>query len=177
MNDNEIKKLLINSIRVLFEDDIYLLENDISERAITHRLAVCLEKNSSDFHIDCEYNGHAEKEHSKIIKMLRSTAENLGIIREKDRDDEIINRYVLPDIIVHERGSNGSEANILIVEAKKSTSKVSKKYDLEKIKMYTSPEHENELVYNLGVFVLFKISSENPGYELKWFKDGKEINL
>jgi len=177
MNDNEIKELLIKSIQDFFKDDIYLLEKDLSERAITHRLAVCLENNSSGFHIDCEYNGHTETGHRKIVKMLRSNAEQLAIIREKDGDNEIINRYVFPDIIVHKRGPSDPGANVLIVEAKKSTSTVNEKYDLEKLKRYTSPEYENELVYSLGVFVLFKIHPEHPAYELKWFKNGEEIRL
>ena len=175
MNDNKIKKLLIKSIQDFFKDDIYLLKNNLSERAITHRLAVCLENNSSRFHIDCEYNGHAETGHRKIVKMLRADAEKLSKIREKDSDNEIINRYVFPDIIVHKRGPSNPGANVLIVEAKKSTSNVNAKYDLEKLKRYTSSAYENEVVYSLGVFVLFNIHHETPGYELKWFKNGEEI--
>ena len=177
MNDSEIKELLMDSLRDFFKNDIYLLKNNLSERAITHRLAVCLENNSSGFHIDCEYNGHAETGHRKIVKMLRSDAEQLAIIREKDGDDEIINRYVFPDIIVHKRGPSDPEANVLIVEAKKSTSSVNEKYDLEKLKRYTSPAYENDLVYSLGVFVLFDIHPKTPDYKLKWFKNGEEISL
>ena len=146
MNDNKIKEILIQSIKDLFKYDIYLLKNDLSERSITHRLAVCLEKNFSGFDVDCEYNGHAETGHRKLVKMLRSEVIKLGLTRENDGDNEIINRYVFPDIIIHKRGPSGSGKNILIVEAKKSTSTVSKEYDLEKLKRYTSPAYENELV-------------------------------
>jgi len=177
MNDNEIKELLTDSIRDFFNDDIYLLKKNLSEWAITHRLAVCLENNSTGFHIDCEYNGHAETGHRKIVKILREKAGRLGIIREKDGDNEIINRYVFPDIIVHKRGPNDPGANVLIVEAKKSTSRVDTEYDLEKLQRYTSPKYENDLVYSLGAFVLFNIHPKTPSYELKWFKNGQEINL
>jgi len=177
MNDIEIKENLIESIKDLFKYDIYLLKNDLSERSITHRLAVCLEKNFSGSDVDCEYNGHAEAGHRKLVKMLRSEVIKLGLIRENDGDNEIINRYVFPDIIIHKRGPSGSGKNILIVEAKKSTSTATKEYDLEKLKRYTSPAYENELIYNLGVFVFLNIDSDKPNYELTFFKNGEEIAL
>jgi hypothetical protein len=177
MNDNEIKTFLTESIDIVFDKDIYLLKNDLSERAITHRLAVCMEDKFKGFNIDCEYNGHADSAHRKIIKLLREKVRAIGLLQKDDGENEILSRYVFPDIIVHKRGPNNFGANLLIVEVKKTTSKIKEDYDIEKLSRYTSLEYENDLAYSLGVFILFIIDKNEPSYQLRFFKDGKEINL
>lgn len=52
---NDFKKIECG-IDLLISADSYLLEKDISERAITHKLAEHLQKLYPNWHVDCEFN-------------------------------------------------------------------------------------------------------------------------
>lgn len=58
LNVIEIKmeNKLITAIKVLFMRDRFLLENDIHERSIAHRLGMYLQPLFSEWDVDCEYN-------------------------------------------------------------------------------------------------------------------------
>ena len=101
----QVRSCLEQGIRALVLNDVYLLENDLHERTITHKLAEYLQPLFPGWNVDCEYNrdGHEPKR-----VRLRPIPEQGG--------DEGSN--VFPDIIVHRRGDN--DHNLLIIEAKKS---------------------------------------------------------
>lgn len=91
-------------------------------------------------------------------------------------EKEITNRAVFPDIIVHKRGINTE--NILIVEVKKSTSKVPFDYDFIKLKAYTSNYYGNDLNYQLGVFIELLTNEESQGIGLiRFFKNGEVVEF
>lgn len=48
--------LIIRSLRKLIKDDYYLLEKEVNERSVTHKLAEHLQLLSPEWNIDCEYN-------------------------------------------------------------------------------------------------------------------------
>lgn len=77
----------------LVRDDLHLLQVNSSERSLTHRLAVHMSEQFPEWHIDCEYNRDG-----RAVKTLDGP--------------------VLPDIIVHRRGTNH---NHVIIEAKKQS--------------------------------------------------------
>src|SRR5690554_3117010 len=56
----EIEKVVRESLDELYEKDIILIQNDVSERAITHKLAEYLQRRFPDLHVDCEYNRNVE---------------------------------------------------------------------------------------------------------------------
>jgi len=102
MENIEVERRLQAAISALRSQDSHLLEVDASERSITHRLAVHLERLFPGWDVDCEYN-RDRRDHKTI---------NLGMagIRAARRTGK-----VYPDIIVHHRGSK----NLLAVELKK----------------------------------------------------------
>ena len=178
MNFQDIKEKLLKSIEKLFSEDLYLIKNDISERAISHKLAAYLAPEFDEFDVDCEYNGYVNADNDrKYIYILKQKAEELDIIRDKDGDNELIYRAVFPDIIVHKRGHNTEELNLLIIEMKKSTSQTDGAYDEEKLSRYTSNDNENNLNYKLGAFIFIIIDKKEPIFTVNWYADGARIDL
>jgi hypothetical protein len=88
-----IEEALNNATRAVAREFGALLSTGVSERALTHRLAVQLEFRSKD----CEYNRNTRR--GKVI--------GAG--------------HVLPDVVVHRRGTT---ANLLAVEAKRRAMRV-----------------------------------------------------
>ena len=109
------------------------------------------------------------------IVLLKDRAQELGLLKEEDEiDKELIYRAVFPDIIVHKRGSN--EHNLLIIELKKSSSRISCDYDIEKLKRYTSPDYENNLNYSFGVLVYLGVADKLGSDRIEWFKNWYDTN-
>jgi len=175
MEIDDVQKGLISCLEELIEKDQFLLVHDVSERAISHRLGVYLTQYFIRFDVDCEYNSNIEADNGrKYIVFLKEQAEKLGLLRIKEVDEELIYRAVFPDIIVHKRGKNGSTNNTLIVEIKKTSSKIKNDYDLEKLKAYTSSDDENNLKYFIGAFVYIEAGNDKNGYTVEWYRDGIE---
>lgn len=177
MDAQDIKKRLLKSLNLLMSKDDFLLKNNISERAISHKLATYIEREFVEFDTDCEYNGYVEAEKNrKYIAILKQRANELSITRAEEVDDERIYRDVYPDIIVHNRGSNVEGSNLLIVEIKKSTSKIDSSYDEEKLCRYTSKDDGNNLNYKLGAFILLTVGCNKPTYCIDWYEGGSKID-
>lgn len=110
---NQINNIMNKAILNLKEKDIFLLENDANEEAISHRLAIYIENHVEGWHVDCEYN-------RKGLEPKRIKAKTGININEK---------LVYPDIIVHRRNSN---ENLLAIEIKKNHVVKLKKIKIEK---------------------------------------------
>ena len=173
MKFKEIKLKLIECVEQVIKDDAYLLRHDISERAISHRLAMYLTPKFTEFDVDCEYNGNIDSDNGrKCIYILNVRAKELGLLDIKGGDHETTYRGVYPDIIVHKRGKNGAENNLLIIEIKKSSSQVNGEWDAEKLSRFTSSEHKNGFDYRFGAFVKLDVG-ERTGFTVEWYQDGQ----
>ncbi|MFH1883628.1 MAG: hypothetical protein ABIL62_13080 [Planctomycetota bacterium] len=183
MRFNEIKDKLFEAANQVKVKDSHLLLHDINEPAISHRLAMYLTPKFTDFDVDCEYNGNIDAESGrKYINLLITEARALGLINvdappvDNGPDEQIINRPVYPDIIVHKRGHNGKENNLLIIEVKKSSSRVNGQWDALKLSRFTSKEYENDFDYCFGAFVRFDVGNRQPDFNVVWYKDGQKYN-
>ena len=108
--DNErIRESIKRALDTFWERDSYLLEHDVNEVTITHKLGCYLQNNFEDFDVDNEYN------------------------RDLDDPKRFPSGTIKPDIIVHKRGTN--EHNFLAIEVKKSNNPGTNE-DLTKIKKY-----------------------------------------
>ncbi len=138
----EIERKVDVAIGVLFKNDAFLLESDVNERSISHKLAEYLQQQFPEYHVDCEYNRMKSKNMDKryITKILE-----LPIDKVKSDDTEA--KTVYPDIIVHKRGT---EINLLAIEIKKKTNNSSKDFDYEKLQAFKS-----QLKYAFALFVEF----------------------
>ncbi len=126
---------LITSLKLLLVHDSYLLEKDLNERTITHRLAIHLQSKFSDWNVDCEYN----RDHDGIKQVIIHKDESVSI-----RDTDAKN--VFPDIIIHHRGTGN---NLVALEVKKSgQQQVDWDWDKEKL-----CEYKKELGYQYVYFL------------------------
>jgi len=138
----EIERKVNIAIGVLFENDAFLLESDVNERSITHKLAEYLQQQFPEYHVDCEYNRTKNKSMGKryITKILELPIDDV-------KSDNIEAKTVYPDIIVHKRGT---EINLLAIEIKKKTNNSSKGFDYKKLQAFKS-----QLKYTFALFVEF----------------------
>lgn len=137
---DEVKRRLISAAMQVYKNDKYLLDYNVSERAITHRLAVYLEELFPQWHVDCEYNrdgADIKRVGGLCISCPAGCSERSG-------------ERVFPDVIVHLRGKN--TINLLAIEAKKNISLKKCSFDLEKLKAY----REGHLRYHYTAFINFK---------------------
>lgn len=137
-----VARKVVAAVLSLLELDKKLLQNNASERSISHRLALHLTDQFADFDVDCEYNrdGH------EIKRLHLSDASN----HLEDPEGS----PVFPDIIVHRRGT---EDNILVIEIKKSTSSVSDDCDLKKLSTFREKLH-----YRAALFLRLQCGVDNP---------------
>jgi len=156
----------------LFKNDLSLLQNDVSERAITHKFAEYLQDRIPNLNVDCEYNRNVElgERASKRLKVLKVKREGeIGIGLE---EDDLLAISTYPDIIVHRRTRN--DENLLVIEVKKRNSKVNCDHDYEKLRAFTDMGDENPYHYMYGVFILLDTGTNEPEEPtLIWFVHGK----
>lgn len=106
LSRQEVEARLWAALRRLGERDLYLLEVEANERSITHHLAAYLASVFPRWNVDVEYNRDANGEDAKKrLHGLRDSLMQAGL--DPSRSD-----LVIPDIIVHRRGSS---ENLLVV--------------------------------------------------------------
>ena len=133
---------------------------DAHERSICFRLAVYLAEQFPEFDVDCEYNrNHADDDYLKRLK-----DENLfQIVGREPRFGDEDGLMIMPDIIVHIRDK---PMNLLVVEAKKTSSLISEHIDLFKLNAI-----KDELGYRFARFMKFSVgdSCEEGGISESFF--------
>ena len=148
-NKDTIEKKIERALTAFYAQDQELLALNANERSISHRLAVHLQAEFGNRHVDCEYNrdGHDPK--------------RLALHVSRVDTDDIEAQTVFPDIIIHKRNS---EDNLVVIEIKKSSSTLSPDRDLEKLK-----EFVNQLGYQFALFIKLYTEPDRIGkYEIRW---------
>ena len=148
-----INKKVTKALRKLRKKDSSLLEIDVNERTISHKLAEYLQEEFPKLHVDCEYNRHGG-----LTKLL-------DLPKDQINWDDIESKTVFPDIVIHKRKIDSR--NLLVIEIKKSSNKVKREFDINKIIGLTI----NTYNYKFGLFVEFNV--DDCGHSLKWYKKGK----
>jgi hypothetical protein len=127
---------VVSAIREFYQHEAFLLEKDLGERTLTHRLAVHLEQEFSGWDVDCDYNRLGERllklPHGSII----STDDGLG-------------KSIFPDIVVHRRAI---PENLLAIEVRKATNHQPPEHDEHKLRGMTDPHVW--FAYRIGVFLI-----------------------
>lgn len=169
-----INQAMSTALEQLRDRDRHLLIHGLHERSISHRLAVYLETLLPNFNVDCEYNGNVDADNGKkYIYFLKANAPRLKIkLKDEEIDADTIERSIYPDIIVHRRGGNGPENNLLVAEIKLTSSTVDVGWDKEKLSRFTSSEFENRFDYQYGVFILLGVKEQFGLVEVEWYRDG-----
>jgi hypothetical protein len=99
-----MEKAAQDAVKLLFANDVFLLESDVHEQAIAAKLALYLTPHFPNHNVDVEYNRHGlEPKKVNLPANCRGGGEKL----------------ILPDVIVHQRGHDGE--NLLVIQVKKET--------------------------------------------------------
>lgn len=152
MKTEIVKKKLTIAIGLLLENDLFLLENNVNERSVSHKLAEYLQLLFKDWHVDCEYN----RDYDKVKKLHFASSQS-------ENTDSLDAKTVFPDIIIHHRNTDD---NLLVVEMKKCGNSQGDDFDKKKLKAYIC-----ELNYKCGCFVKFESSGK---YEVEWFQSKQQ---
>jgi hypothetical protein len=127
---------LVGAIGEFYAREGFLLDKDLGERALTHRLAVYIERQFDGWDVDCDYNRLGERllklPHGSII----STDDGLG-------------KSIFPDIIVHRRAV---PENLLAVEVRKDINHQPIEHDHHKLRGMTDPHLW--FAWRLGVLLI-----------------------
>ena len=133
LNHHPPGEAVARALSELLVNDRDLLGIDANERSITFRFAMYLQRYFPDWTVDCEYNRDgAEPKRLGHLELYPDS-----------EDDEA--KTVFPDVIVHRRGTRN---NYLVLEFKKSTSRVDRQIDLRKLRGY-----KQQLGYEHALFV------------------------
>ena len=171
----ELKGLFVEANATFLEQDIYLLNTEVSERALCGALMIHLnrlmvkDKDLKGYHTDVEYNRNRGN-----IKTVQKTIRGL--------ESQIIN--VTCDLIMHSRGKYIEQDNLIAVEMKKSNaSEEEKQSDKERLKALTKdsfddvwsfdgttlPEHVCR--YIIGIY--YEINFSKRTILLEYYKQGE----
>jgi hypothetical protein len=114
---------LISALQEFYMRDRAILERDLGERTLTHRLAVQIERHFPGWDVDCDYNRLGDRTMLLPRGAVASTDDPLG-------------KSVYPDIVVHQRGV---PRNLLAVEVRKAANHQPLQHDLHKLMALTDP--------------------------------------
>jgi hypothetical protein len=131
----ELNKVLAG-LHEFYAHETFLLEKDLGERALTHRLAVHLEKQFSGWDVDCDYDKLGERTLRLPHGTIVSTDDHLG-------------KSVYPDIVVHQRAIPN---NLLAIEVRKANNHQPPEHDHHKLRALTDPHLW--FAYWIGVFLV-----------------------
>ncbi len=134
-----------------------LIDRNLNERTITHRIALYLEREFAGWHVDCEYNRNLDRAKTLNLPVDR-------MVKMTDLDA----RSVFPDIIVHWRERN-EPWNLVVIEAKKTTNQQVDGAEWDRLKLAA---FRRDLGYRVAVFLLLHTrEDEEPHVDLTFIDD------
>ena len=132
--ESELDKV-VSALAEFYAQETYLLEKDLGERTLTHRLAVHLERQFEGWDVDCDYDRLGERTLRLPKGSIVSTDDHLG-------------KSVYPDIVVHRRAV---PENLLAVEVRKASNHQPPEHDRHKLRALTDPHLW--FAYRIGIYL------------------------
>ena len=126
---------VVAALAEFYARETHLLEKDLGERALTHRLAVHVERQFPGWEVDCDYNRLGDR----TLRLPRGTIVST--------DDEL-GKSVYPDIVVHQRAIPN---NLLAIEVRKASNHQPAEHDAHKLRGLTDPHLW--FAYRIGVLL------------------------
>jgi len=139
---------VVEALLELLDKDGYLLECNVNERSISHRLGMYIQSQFQELDVDCEYNRDGVE------------PKRIGYIDIHPDQEDTEAKTVFPDIIVHKRNT---KQNYLVIEVKKSTSTVDRNIDRQKLEGY-----KRELGYEYALFIEFLVQDKSGVAMAEW---------
>ena len=131
----ELNKV-VTALREFYANETWLLEHDLGERTLTHRLAVHLEPQFSGWQVDCDYDRLGER----TLRLPHGTIVST---------DDHLAKSIYPDIVVHQREIPN---NLLAVEVRKASNHQPPEHDRHKLRALTDPHLW--FAYWIGVYLV-----------------------
>ncbi len=131
----ELNKV-VTALQLFYGHETYLLEKDLGERALTHRLAVQVEKQFPGWQVDCDYDRLGERTLRLPHGTIVSTDDHFG-------------KSIYPDIVVHQREIPN---NLLAVEVRKASNHQPPEHDRHKLQALTDPHVW--FAYGIGILLV-----------------------
>jgi len=114
---------VVAAVGEFYAQETHLLEKDLGERTLTHRLAVHVEKQFPGWQVDCDYNRLGER----TLRLPHGTIVST---------DDALGKSVYPDIVVHQREIPN---NLLAIEVRKTANHQPPEHDQHKLRALTDP--------------------------------------
>ena len=114
---------IVAALGELYLREPFLFERDLGERALTHRLAVHIERQFPDFDVDCDFDRLGPRTLNLPRGSIVSTDDHLG-------------KSVYPDITVHRRDVPD---NLIALEIRKDANHQPIEHDRQKLRALTDP--------------------------------------
>jgi hypothetical protein len=114
---------VVAALQDFYTRETHVLERDLGELTLTHRLAVSLERQFPEWDVDCDYNRLGERTWRLPKASIVSTDDELG-------------KSIYPDIVVHHRAV---PENLLAIEVRKASNYQSLEHDRHKLRGLTDP--------------------------------------
>ncbi len=151
INIEELKARVTQALDTLLEQDADLLNRDVQEEAISHRLARYLETLFETWNVDCEFNMDRDKRKRTPLP-------------QKQNPEVVDDALVRPDIIIHKRGTSN---NLLAIEVKKSSNK--DRGEIARDRMKVESYINNPLKYRSSAFIIIRTDqSIDKPYKIEW---------
>ncbi|MEQ8190592.1 MAG: hypothetical protein ABRQ39_21680 [Candidatus Eremiobacterota bacterium] len=113
LSKEQIQRRVTRALERLIDLDDYLLEHNVYEISITHKLAEYLQQEFPYWTVDCEYDKNYKEEVLTNGPKKQYVLKQINDCRENSHSEASI----YPDIIIHHRGT---KENLLIIEVKKA---------------------------------------------------------
>jgi hypothetical protein len=114
---------VVAALKAFYAREAFLFEHDLGERALTHRLAVQLERQFPDFEVDCDFDRLGPRTLNLPHGSIVSTDDHLG-------------KSIYPDIVVHQRSVPN---NLIAIEVRKAHNHQPVEHDRQKLRALTDP--------------------------------------
>jgi hypothetical protein len=114
---------VVAALKEFYTREAFILAHDLGERTLTHRLAVCMERQFSGFEVDCNYDRLGARTLRLPHGTIVSTDDHLG-------------KSIYPDIVVHQREIPN---NLLAIEVRKANNHQPIEHDEQKLHALTDP--------------------------------------
>jgi hypothetical protein len=131
----ELNKV-IAALQEFYAQERFLLERDLGERTLTHRVAVYVERQFPGWQVDCNYDRLGDRTLRLPHGSIGSTDDHLG-------------KSIYPDIVVHQREIPN---NLLAIELRKDSNHQPIEHDQHKLQALTDPHVW--FAYATGVLVV-----------------------
>lgn len=143
--DAEVKTRLSTALKSFFQEERKLLESDVREDGLSHRLAVHIGRQFKGWDVDAEY----DKMH---IDGVPSEKKYIGTDGKE--------HHAIPDIIVHRRQTM---ENFVAIEIKKLGRNRGRERDFVKLTAY-----KGQLHYQFAAFVEIGLKDGAPAFDVRF---------